>query len=742
MLKVLDAMDPDQIGGPKKPGRRGTAVLFLHSCLCDQIEYMLLQLAIDAIVFPDVQHRLGSSPYPQQQADIVFLTIDLTPQMLLEAGPAARDHLLPTIFRAKLNLSTDGDAESIKEEAIMKLIARGTSLYCPHTSLNAAQAGALDDWLAKGIEQFGIRSTAPITPSNVANPGSEGSAIKKHLNLPFVRVATAPRSHKITSIAGARLGCKIHKVVKKIAAKYGPIVRARLPGVPYDTVFVADADMVAEVHRAEGPIPKRTNAPTWEYYRKKNNVPMGLVLEDGDEWKRLRSAVQTPIFPPKNARAYCSVVGPATAQVMNVIEDGLRRAGPRSLAGEELFAMEEITMRWSLEAVTTIILGQRLGALDAEPNPLALEMIRAANAMIKTTGPVLLSPSFVWRYGLTKPAREHFKAMQTIMDLTNKLLDTTLDELAKDPAKLQGSFLGQILQRDVTITRRDLLSTAVDLLVAGIDTTSRSLLSTMNLLGRYPDVQGKLRDEFYAVVGTDPNAQLDASHLAKFKYLKNVLKEATRIFMVVPINTRFLARDAIVGGYAIPQGTVMLLASETIAHSPKYFANPETFNPDRWDAKDIHPFASLPFGFGRFEPKDTGKQFHLVVKKLAAKYGPIMRLRMPGYDRDAVLVTDPDMVADVHRNEGPFPKRLGVLTWLHMREKRQVPLRVVFENGPEWKKLRLAIQAPISQHKNVSAHCPARTLQAMTNLVQQLHEAGPQTLADKNPFVMEDLVMR
>ncbi|KNE67488.1 hypothetical protein AMAG_11949 [Allomyces macrogynus ATCC 38327] len=304
-------------------------------------------------------------------------------------------------------------------------------------------------------------------------------------------------------------------------------MRARLPGESCDTVFVADADMVAEVLRAEGSIPKRKNAPTWEYYRNKNNVSMGLVFEDGDEWERLRSAVQTPIFPPKNAHAYCPAVGPATTQVMDVVED----------------------------AVTTIILGQRLGALDVEPNPLALEMIRAVYAQIVTTGPVLLMPEF-------------------------------------------GSFLGQVLQRDATITRRDLLSTAVDLLLAGIDITSRSLLSTMNLLGRYPNVQAKLRDEIYAVVGTDPNAQLDASHLAKFKYLKNVLKEASRVFMVVPINTRFLARDAVVGGYALPQGTAVLLASETIAHSPKYFADPETFSPDRWDAKDIHPFASLPFGLG------------------------------------------------------------------------------------------------------------------------------------------------
>ncbi|KNE67490.1 YbgI/family dinuclear metal center protein [Allomyces macrogynus ATCC 38327] len=166
---------------------------------------------------------LVEAPYPRQEADTVFLTIDLTPQVLEEAlqlgnvGVIVAYH--PTIFRGwkKLNLATDGDAESIKQEVIMKLIARGISLYCPHTSLDAAQGG-INDWLAKGLEQFGIKSTAPITPSNAANPGPEGSgriieltspqslpdviaAIKKHLNLPFVRVATAPRNHKISSIA-------------------------------------------------------------------------------------------------------------------------------------------------------------------------------------------------------------------------------------------------------------------------------------------------------------------------------------------------------------------------------------------------------------------------------------------------------------------------------------------------------------------------------------------------------------
>ncbi|KAJ3363768.1 hypothetical protein GGF31_000702 [Allomyces arbusculus] len=320
---------------------------------------------------------------------------------------------------------------------------------------------------------------------------------------------------------------------------------------------------------------------------------MGLMLDDGEVWKRLRSAVQTPIFPPKNAHSYCSTINPATAQAMDVIEDGLRRAGPRTFAGENLFGMEEITMRCRDDHH----LGQRLGALDAEPNPLALVMIRANNSAVNTTGPVFIMPAFVWRNQLTPAAREHFKAIKTITDLAMRIM-TTLTECARDPAKLQGTFLGHVLQRDATITHDEMLATAVDLLFAGIDTTARSLLNIMDVLGRHPDVQAKLRDEIDAVVRTDPAVAVNAAHLAQLKHLKNVIKEAMRLYMIVPVNARILPRDAVVGGHLLPQGTEVLLGSQAIAHKAKYFADPLAFNPDRWESKDIHPFASLQFGFG------------------------------------------------------------------------------------------------------------------------------------------------
>ncbi|KNE64036.1 hypothetical protein AMAG_19101 [Allomyces macrogynus ATCC 38327] len=187
-------------------------------------------------------------------------------------------------------------------------------------------------------------------------------------------------------------------------------------------------------------------------------------------------------------------------------------------------------------------------------------------------GPIFNLPEFIWRYQLTSSACEHFKALQT-MDLTNEVMSTTLSKRTKDSAQLHGTFLGHVLQRDATLTRDEMPSTAIDLLFAGVDTTSWSLLNIMNLLSRHLDAQTKLRNEFMAVVGADPNATLDATHHAKLEYLKNFIKEAMRFNTVISTNSRILPRDT-------------------------YYADPELSNSDRWDAKDIHPFASLPFGFG------------------------------------------------------------------------------------------------------------------------------------------------
>ncbi|ORY91949.1 GTP cyclohydrolase 1 type 2/Nif3 [Syncephalastrum racemosum] len=157
---------------------------------------------------------LVEPPFPSPQQSKVFLTIDLTPQVLEEAlsdpkvGTIVAYH--PPIFRAMKRLNQDDP----KQDMVMKCIARGVGIYSPHTACDNCVNG-VNDWLASGL---GKGSVSPIEPAVNPPQGQEASGsgrifvydeptslatvierVKKLTGLPFLRVATA-EAHKSSGL--------------------------------------------------------------------------------------------------------------------------------------------------------------------------------------------------------------------------------------------------------------------------------------------------------------------------------------------------------------------------------------------------------------------------------------------------------------------------------------------------------------------------------------------------------------
>ncbi|ORX52347.1 NGG1p interacting factor 3 [Hesseltinella vesiculosa] len=103
---------------------------------------------------------LVEPPYPAPNTNRVFLTIDLTPQVLDEAlsdpkvGAIVAYH--PPIFRSMKRLVTSDP----KQDMVMKAIAKGVGIYSPHTACDNCQDG-VNDWLASGL---GKGTVKPIVP--------------------------------------------------------------------------------------------------------------------------------------------------------------------------------------------------------------------------------------------------------------------------------------------------------------------------------------------------------------------------------------------------------------------------------------------------------------------------------------------------------------------------------------------------------------------------------------------------
>ncbi|KAI9183213.1 hypothetical protein H9P43_004130 [Blastocladiella emersonii ATCC 22665] len=447
-------------------------------------------------------------------------------------------------------------------------------------------------------------SASPPPPSPRAAAAAAAASAELASALPYESIPRVPAYPLVGSMPAILKadptgeGKQFFMALTNLAAEYGPLYRVRLPGTPGDTVVVADPDMIAQVFRADALLPLRAPLHTWVHYREKYQYPLGVPFTNGEEWRRLRTAIQDPIFKPQQVqKSFCDVINPATARAVDLVDELVAAAPAEVREGKEQIALDDLVMRWTIDSVSEIILGRPFGSLNDPPNAVALRMINAVNSSFATTGEVLRQPEWAWKNQLTSSSREHFRALEDLTSLAGELMQTTFTECARDPAKLKGTFLGYLLSKDKELSRQEMLSTCIDLLFAGIDTTARSTLFCLNLLGRNPDAQQKLRDELLRVVGP-AGTPVSPEHLNQLKYMRNVIKETMRIYPVAPINSRTLGRDTNIGGFRVPAGTQTQLLTYATSHDPKYIRDPAAFIPERWDTKEVHPFASLPFGNG------------------------------------------------------------------------------------------------------------------------------------------------
>ena len=99
-------------------------------------------------------------PTPPHQVNTLFLTNDLTEEVLEEAIKKESNMILsyhPPIFVPLKRLTM----RSEKERIIVKAIEKRIAIYAPHTSYDAVQGG-VNDWLASGLGKIFITGLVSI----------------------------------------------------------------------------------------------------------------------------------------------------------------------------------------------------------------------------------------------------------------------------------------------------------------------------------------------------------------------------------------------------------------------------------------------------------------------------------------------------------------------------------------------------------------------------------------------------
>jgi cytochrome P450 len=314
----------------------------------------------------------------------------------------------------------------------------------------------------------------------------------------------------------------------------------------------------------------------------------GLLTSDRELWLRQRRVIQ-PAFHARRLERYAQLTAAATERLLGSFRDG--------------------EVRNIHHDMTDLCFEVLAGSLFGEPMPEARPLVAAAAealhdfhhlhaqwigafgglafAGVRALSTALGRPDFVADpTRLPTPYARRFRQAVAALD---RFVATLIARRRQQPAS--DDFLGLLLAAvdDTGAPLDDQLvrDEVVTMFLAGHETAASSLSWTLYLLAQHPAVAQRLA------------AELDAGQGATL--LDQVMREALRLYPPAYRISRTAVNACNIGGFSVQAGDEIMIPQWAVHRSPRHFAEPDAFRPQRWTEAFIAGlprYAYFPFGGG------------------------------------------------------------------------------------------------------------------------------------------------
>jgi cytochrome P450 len=360
---------------------------------------------------------------------------------------------------------------------------------------------------------------------------------------------------------------------QNLARQYGDISFFRIG--PQEAFFVNHPDLIKDV--------LVTNHQNYMkglvLQRAKRLLGEGLLTSEGEFHRRQRRLAQ-PAFHRQRIASYAEVM-----------IDYATRTSERWRDGQTLDLSEEM-MRLTLG-----IVGKTLFDADVESES---GEVGQAMTVVMELFDTLTMPFFELLSKLPLPQLRRFDAARTRLD---RIIFSLVEDRRRSGVD-RGDLLSMLLTaQDVEgdggqMTDQQLRDELMTIFLAGHETTANALTWTWYLLSNHPEVEQRLHQEIDAVVGS---RKPTFSDVAELRYTEMVLSESMRLYPPAWAIGRLARVDCELGGYFIPEKSLVLFSQYVMHRDERYYEQPLSFDPQRWtpEARESRPtFAYFPFGGG------------------------------------------------------------------------------------------------------------------------------------------------
>jgi len=324
----------------------------------------------------------------------------------------------------------------------------------------------------------------------------------------------------------------------------------------------------------------------------------GLLTVDGEFWLKQRRLIQ-PAFHK---------------QKMNQLVDNMKLTIVSEL--KEIVTDKKVDLFPMMSEVAFNVVAKSLFQFSIEEEKLnrikyIIEAVQ--NFLIKE----IRLPHKAWWFSISGQVKKHLQlaeendeiirgiieervaSQNEVNDLLNMLLETRYEDTG------EGMSVEQLID-EIKI-----------LFIAGHETTANALTFTLQLLGSHLDVQQKVFEEILKVEWESEDV---VEQLQKMTYINAVLNESMRLYPPAWITDRQNVDDDVLGKFTIKKDTLIGVSFYELHRNPKYWENPDQFDPNRFLGEQKKHSMQYFYPFGAGPRMCIGAGFAIYEMCLAISY--------------------------------------------------------------------------------------------------------------------------